>query len=225
MLRICTLCKESKPSNFFYKNKSSQSGFHSYCKSCNSKKVKEWNEKNREQKNAYQRQWRFSHREKFPDDHREKCDKFNSKIREYRNTPRGRAATMWSNMCGRVRNKYVGVDVCFEREEFLEWAAPQIQKFWQDHPDDTPSLDRIDSDGHYEFGNVRIVSLRRNVIRSTMLMKKLGLSKETSEDEVLNMLSMAVFSVCANTEVSVIKFAKYLKKISNDEYIWDGEVI
>ncbi len=47
--------------------------------------------------------------------------------------------------------------------EFLEWAVPEYERFMHDNPVDTPSINRIDSCGHYELGNIEIVSMSSNV--------------------------------------------------------------
>lgn len=48
------------------------------------------------------------------------------------------------------------------RNEFLEWAIPQYRTWFSQHSDIKPSIDRIDSDGHYELGNIRLLSLDEN---------------------------------------------------------------
>ena len=79
-------------------------------------------------------------------------------------TPKGRASRMWTTLCeraGKVRY-YEHVQVRMTRDEFLRWAVPAIRRWWSRHPGETPTVDRKDSQGHYELGNLRITSRGEN---------------------------------------------------------------
>ena len=47
-MKICSICKELKDYNLFYKNKSNKDGHHSSCKDCQSKNKKYDREKRRQ---------------------------------------------------------------------------------------------------------------------------------------------------------------------------------
>lgn len=81
-------------------------------------------------------------------------------LRNYHNTPRGRAGRMWcgiTHRAGIVKN-YEHVTVGMTRAEFVAWAIPRLEDWYTKHPDVTPSVDRKDSTQGYHFGNIRIIS-------------------------------------------------------------------
>jgi len=58
---------------------------------------------------------------------------------------------------------YKAIKILLTKEEFLAWAVPAIEKFLEKYPGESPSIDRYpDPDGHYRFGNIRIISARLN---------------------------------------------------------------
>lgn len=70
---------------------------------------------------------------------------------------------MWSlinQRCGKVP-AYLGVEVRLTRGEFLAWAVPAVRRWQVANPNGTPSIDRK-SGGHYEIGNLRVVSVGEN---------------------------------------------------------------
>lgn len=77
---------------------------------------------------------------------------------------------MWSTLSTRVGDRsghapaYVGVELRMTRQEFLTWAVVSLRKWWKSHPGETPSLDRRDSRGHYEIGNLRITTCGENTL-------------------------------------------------------------
>lgn len=49
-MKECTLCKENKSKDNFYKNKKSNDGYHSYCKDCFKEYIKEYRKQIKEDK-------------------------------------------------------------------------------------------------------------------------------------------------------------------------------
>lgn len=76
------------------------------------------------------------------------------------------AIKAWSNMNrragGREQASYVGIEVRMTREEFNTWAIPEYLKWFQEHPEESPSIDRIDPAGHYELSNIRLMEVWEN---------------------------------------------------------------
>lgn len=89
---------------------------------------------------------------------------------QYRNTPKGRAIRCWNKIQSRANNKdgrnpsYSDIQLKMTKEEFLSWAIPQYEEWAKHHPEETPSINRIDPYGHYELSNIQIISLKDNII-------------------------------------------------------------
>jgi hypothetical protein len=88
--------------------------------------------------------------------------------KKYRATPEGRAVTMWNDMAKRAGNRsgrhksYESIKVQISRDDFLRWAVPAITAFKTAHPYELASIDRINPDGDYAAGNIRILPYREN---------------------------------------------------------------
>ena len=91
-----------------------------------------------------------------------------ARITAYNTTPRGRARVAWRQMNRRViaQPEYAGIEVRMTRSEFLEWAEPRYSAWASERPGETPTIDRIDPDGHYELGNIRLLEWGENARRS-----------------------------------------------------------
>lgn len=86
------------------------------------------------------------------------------KSREHNKTPRGRAVSAWRLMNRRIitQPEYAGIEVRMTRAEFLEWAEPRYAAWAIEHPGETPTVDRIKPNGHYELGNIRLLEWGEN---------------------------------------------------------------
>lgn len=62
--------------------------------------------------------------------------------------------------CG--KGSYASVQLKMSKEQFLNWAVPEYTKWILQNPGKKPSIDRINSDGHYELGNVQIIEVQEN---------------------------------------------------------------
>jgi len=97
--------------------------------------------------------------------YRKNRDDINRKRDLYRQTPKGKAAMMWTNITARAENRngtnpqYTYVKVLMTREEFIEWAVKELEKF---SVLDNLSIDRKQNDGHYEISNLQLLSLDDN---------------------------------------------------------------
>jgi hypothetical protein len=74
---------------------------------------------------------------------------------------------MWRGMQYRgstrdTRPAYRNVELRIDRGTFIAWAVPAIKVWWEENPDIRPTIDRVDSAGHYELGNLRIASRADN---------------------------------------------------------------
>lgn len=49
--------------------------------------------------------------------------------------------------------------------EFLAWAVPEYERFAESNPNETPCVARFGDKGHYEIGNIEIISVAENNAR------------------------------------------------------------
>lgn len=81
--------------------------------------------------------------------------------------PKSRARAAWHDINKRVarQKEYAHVEVRITRPEFMVWATAAFDKWFTEFPDIRPSVDREDPDGHYELGNIQVISLSENCKR------------------------------------------------------------
>lgn len=103
-----------------------------------------------------------------------KKEKEREYFRKWRKSPIGRASSAWNHMRARVRGDYddktqcyKGIEIRMTREEFVAWAIPAYERWFKEHGEpkdigDVPSVDRIKPEGHYEIGNLRLLTVRDN---------------------------------------------------------------
>ena len=94
-------------------------------------------------------------------------------MREYKSpeihrTPLYRAKAAYSLMKARCLNRngknptYAKVELRMTLEEWLSWAIPEYERFQNDHPGEIPNISRLGDKGHYELGNVRLLTVSEN---------------------------------------------------------------
>lgn len=80
---------------------------------------------------------------------------------------------MWHGIRQRVGNangknpSYASVELRMTQEAFLQWVIPAYKRFIARYPLLIPSIDRCDTTGHYEIGNLRILALGDNAMLAT----------------------------------------------------------
>jgi len=120
---------------------------------------------------------------------------------------------MWRNIVKRCRHDpaYVNVDVKMSKLDFINWANLTVRNFCYLNPGITPSIDRIDPDGHYELRNIRILGVVENRIRSRFIEKFLGIDKLHSQKDRLDMWILLTDHLCDRLGISLDKFLEYIK--------------
>lgn len=77
-------------------------------------------------------------------------------------------STAWTSLNYRAGNRsrqhptYASVEVRMAKDEFYAWYQEELTTFNEKFPGETPSVDRIDPNGHYEMGNIRLIPWREN---------------------------------------------------------------
>ena len=139
-LKMCGKCHDWKSLDDFYNDKRQPDGKTSWCKACTYK----------------QPAW-----------------KGRTKYAEYPPKLLKMAEGKWAGMHDRCNdperhnaNCYRGIEVRVKKDEFIRWIIPELERFYREHPYEVASIDRINPDGHYEWGNMRVISLWRNSWRN-----------------------------------------------------------
>ena len=79
-------------------------------------------------------------------------------------TPLYRAKAAYANMlrrCGKEEG-YKDVELRITKEAWLIWALPKYESFQKKRPNATPNIARKNDSGHYEIGNIELVSRKQN---------------------------------------------------------------
>lgn len=142
--------------------------------------------------------------------------KLAARLRECK--PRSIARRMHRGMRERCEGNYFkhGIKVMMTSDEFVEWATPLIEEFQTLYPGDKPSIDRIDPNGHYEFGNIRIISLKKNIIRSRFLHKAIGIDLDSPFEERLATAAYVVKSLSENTQITLAELFEAANNLKDD---------
>jgi hypothetical protein len=72
---------------------------------------------------------------------------------------------------------YRATEVRMALDEWIAWALPKYEEFAVSHPELTPCAARVGDTGHYEIGNIRIVSTKQNrkEMRTILLLRDDGM--------------------------------------------------
>lgn len=104
---------------------------------------------------------------KFFSKNQARCKACQHEIRiVYSATVNGKIQHMWDHMNYRVKSteprhiRYRGIKVLLTRSEFKEWATGALA-IWITHmPLKEATIDRINDPGHYELGNLQLITQR-----------------------------------------------------------------
>ena len=96
------------------------------------------------------------------------------KNRKFKKTTNWYISRLWGGMVKRTK-KYKsyrehGVEIRMTREEFATWARHQLPIFFASSLGKSPSVDRIDSKGHYELSNIQLISPEENSMKAFFLL-------------------------------------------------------
>jgi len=126
--------------------------------------------------------------------------------RKPKKTARHYACNAWCRMNRRVKNypSYVRkkIKVLMTREEFIAWACVEFQKFLNINNFSSPSIDRINPDGHYEISNIRVLSLEENTTRMFL--------SNAYRKGGINMLTTTIIDLCKSEKIEISDIIKCL---------------
>jgi len=84
-------------------------------------------------------------------------------------TPLYRAKAAYQNMLRRCENRcgtepgYKRVKLKMTLQEWLTWSLPHYKNFLKKFPNESPCAARFGDKGHYEIGNIKIISVAQNL--------------------------------------------------------------
>lgn len=136
----------------------------------------------------------------------------------YGKTIRGMAVRRWQSLIRRIGKKqYEDIRVTCSQDEFIAWAIPAIVEFLAEHPNGNPSVDRIDPDGHYELGNMRIIDRGDNLARSRYFTNALGVNMNSDKKSKLQAIAKITFWSCKNVGLEFADAVHFMKKAISQE--------
>lgn len=86
----------------------------------------------------------------------------------YYQTIKGKASRIWLHILERVEKPpfYRNIKVKISKEEFMDWILPELTK-WKIKYNSLQevSIDRINNSGHYETGNLQLITRSENRLK------------------------------------------------------------
>ena len=170
-MKVCSKCKVLKDITEFFKDISHSNGIRSACKSCELESRRKYQEQYRKENkihiNNLQKKWYHLKR-----DYKKEYQK------QYKR--KDRLKTILNNAKARAKLDSVEIDnieILYDhlKEKYFEHESGipttcevfNIPLFFSDiRTINTPSLDRINNECGYVIGNIRIISLRANILKS-----------------------------------------------------------
>ena len=158
VLKKCSACGCRKPHSAFAKNRAMYDGLSNICKECRKLWCKSAKGRRAQEK------WRKSSKGRRARDKYAGSDKQKACSKKYRETIRGQLVTRFNGVKGRCERPghehyynygECGIELRFTRDEFVEYML----KYWPMDSYTGCELHRIDNDGHYEPGNVEMLTM------------------------------------------------------------------
>lgn len=177
----CKNCNQDKPESEFYLRTDGK--LFGSCKECTRAYNREWRKRNKEKVSQYRDGW-------------------NKTVNGYRHR-------MWISMNQRCEDgDYAQIKMT--KQEWYDFATPLLEKFLKSHPDAIPSVDRVDPDGDYEIGNLRIIRWERNLTRSRVFLKKMGIDQSSPRADKTKAISQIIAGQC---EALGLKYKDVIKEL------------
>lgn len=172
-MKTCSKCGIEKELGEFYKDKSKKDGHASRCRECNRAVGASWRKDNQERKRKSDADYYAANKSRV----KKRAAKWFKEQPAWKEFARIRLAGIqrrtvngnnpdWDNpACARYLDR--GIELRMTRDEWYSWCESQAETIDQIIADgNTPSIDRIDPAGHYEPGNIQVITFSENVARS-----------------------------------------------------------
>lgn len=155
--KLCSYCKQYKPLSEFWKDSSRKDGYSNKCKVCDTMINLNYRQKNKEKIKEVNKLWRDNHKEKLKTYRLILKEKTPYKLTWYRINSRCNSSknSDYDLYGGRGIKNLLSQD----NVKFL-WFRDKAYEMKQ------PSIDRIDSNGHYCIENCRFIEMKENISRA-----------------------------------------------------------
>ena len=160
---VCIECEKSKDESEFQVYNKETGARRRQCRKCRADKARVWNANNVDKVRFAKTKWARENKQQILD-----------YSRKYRKTKRGYLSKTYTNMDGRVKGRskpwlYKGLPIC-GRHDFIDWSINDrmfnmLFEEWERSGYDlklAPSIDRLDSNGGYTFGNISWITQSEN---------------------------------------------------------------
>lgn len=154
---------------------------------------------------AYRKEYSKKNKDNLRVWKREKYDK------NYRRTVKGYLTSIWNSLnqrCGKGPYKEISLEMT--KEQWRDFATPLLEKFLQERPHETPSLDRINPNGNYSLDNIQIISYQENLLRSRFNLARFGIDENSRLDDRLELITKMFIGNCEALQVSTESAFAYL---------------
>lgn len=120
---------------------------------------------------------------------------------------------MWHSMNARCgTGLYKDIVVKMTKEEWEDFSTPLLEAFIRDHPRESPSVDRIDPEGHYERDNIRIIPFQDNVARSGWNLHYYDVNRESSREKKLDTMYRILKGNCEALNIDIHEAMEFLNE-------------
>ena len=175
----CSGCQKLLDINEFYVHRNR-------CKACKALDAKAYYEKNRHKIQLTQTKYKQKNRAKLKEKQKQYRQNNRDKINAYNNkwhrTYYGYACDLYYGITSRMKHDpyYKNRKRYFTKEAFLKWifANPNYKRLhtqWVEYEYEfkySPSVDRVDNDGHYTLENIQIITISENSSKPKKLRKR-----------------------------------------------------
>ena len=167
MNKICSVCKEEKPSEEYYNSSNSKNGKVSACKSCSSKRAKAYYKKDKKKYNEASKNWYKNNKDK--------------KLKQNREWINNNVFKRLANIISRRNINLYNSSICISEKDLIDIYNKQNKKCFytgldmtlergrgHKYNDEQVSIDRIDSNKPYTLNNICLCCWRVNSMKNNM---------------------------------------------------------
>ena len=123
--------------------------------------------------------------------------------------------SMWVNInrrCKRGNYANRGIKVSILEHEFKTWANLALENFFWDNPNQIPSIDRINPDGDYEKGNLKISILWKNRASSRYFLHCLGIEDCSEKEKNMEKIEFLLDVLLNQTSIEKTEFKNFMNQ-------------